>query len=133
MQLLRLIDSRLPFAFNIKRWHHPRILLDADVKFSIRGTFQYVNGLFGLAVRRHGLQDELNLRLEGILVETVVPEKCPHHEILDVFSFGLSENENAEWWSLSHMLTQDLFKHFNAFLNLHMLFDHGGLNEVHNA
>ena len=79
------------------------------------------------------MQDELNLRLERILVETVVPEECPHHEILDIFRFGLSKNENAERWSLSQMLTQDLFEHFYAFFNLHVFFDHGGLDEVHHG
>ena len=57
---------------------------------------------------RHGQQNQLNLGLKRVLIESEMPEERGQHEVGDIGDILVCENEDLERWPLSAVLLKDL-------------------------
>ena len=62
-----------------------------------------------------------------------MPEKGSKHEVDNILTFLLTEDQDAVGWSLVLMLGEDVFQHFYSNIDLTLSLDHGVKDEVHDG
>ena len=84
-------------------------------------------------ILRQSHEHQINLWLERILVQAVVPEESLEGEGDDVIDLFVVENKDAKRWSLYRVLRQYLLEQLHSLLLRHLMLDHIMQQEIHDG